>query len=94
MARERIGLLVGHPELDKRHGGVETATGGTHEVRTTVYALVPEVELVYVRDDDGLQYALTPATSGVELKSLHKGQSVMCTVTRRLPRVLSAHALG
>jgi len=94
MATKRVG-----PMVDLSLQGRERCTplhyrGGTREVRTTVFALLPDFELVYVRDEAGAQYALTPKTPGVELKALQEGQALVCTVTSRLPRVLSAHALA
>jgi hypothetical protein len=47
-----------------------------------------------VRDGDGHLYALTGKTQGVDLASLHEGQRVVCTVTRKLPRVLTAAAIA
>jgi hypothetical protein len=66
----------------------------THEVETVVFALIPEFEQVKVRDDAGHIYALTPMTRGVDLVALHEGQRIVCTVTHRLPRVLSAKAVA
>ena len=94
MATERVGLMVGLSLQGRQGRTARHSKGGTREVRTTVFALVPEFELVYVRDEAGAQYALTPKTPGVELKALHEGQVLVCTVTSRLPRVLSAQALG
>ena len=68
--------------------------GGTYLVRATVFALIPEFEQVLVRDDEGYQYTLTPRTAGVELGALQEDQGVFCTVTRRLPRVLSAQPVA
>ena len=88
-----MGLMAVADPLQKR----ETAPGdfeGTHLVRATVFALIPEFEQVLVRDDDGFQYTLTPRTAGIELGALQKGQGVFCTVTRRLPRVLSAQRVA
>ena len=66
----------------------------THKVEAVVFALIPEFEQVKVRDEAGHIYALTPMTRGVDLLALHEGQRVVCTVTRRLPRVLSAEAVA
>jgi len=66
----------------------------TRKVETVVFALIPEFEQVKVRDDAGHIYALTPMTRGVDLLALHEGQRIVCTVTRRLPRVLSAEAVA
>ena len=62
----------------------------THKVEAVVFALIPEFWQVKVRDDAGHIYALTRMTLGVDLRALHEGQRIVCTVTRRLPRVLSA----
>ena len=62
----------------------------TREVETVVFALIPEFEQVKVRDDAGHIYALTRMTRGVDLLALHEGQRIVCTVTRKLPRVLTA----
>lgn len=68
--------------------------GETRRVETVVVALIPEYHQVKVRDDDGRLYALTRKTQGVDLASLHEGQRVVCTVTRKLPRVLTAAAVA
>ncbi len=67
---------------------------GTRRVEAVVVALIPEYHQVKVRDGDGHLYALTRKTQGVDLASLHEGQRVVCTVTRRLPRVLTAAAVA
>jgi hypothetical protein len=64
--------------------------GDTRSVDTVVVALVLEYHQVKVRDAEGHQYTLTRKTQGVDLDSLREGQRVICTVTRRLPRVLTA----
>jgi hypothetical protein len=65
----------------------------THEVDTVVFALIPEFQQVKVRDCEGHVYALTPKTRGVDLLALHEGQRIVCVVTRKLARVLSAQAV-
>lgn len=65
-----------------------------HSVETVVVALIPEFHQVKVRDQTGHCYALTRKTQGVDLAALHEGQTVVCTVTRKLPRVLTASAVG
>ena len=77
------------PRRAEQSGGEET-----RKVETVVFALIPEFEQVKVRDDAGHIYALTPMTRGVDLLALHEGQRIVCTVTRRLPRVLSAEAVA
>lgn len=64
----------------------------TRRVETVVVALIPEYHQVKVRDGDGHLYALTRKTQGVDLGALCEGQRVVCTVTRKLPRVLTAAA--
>lgn len=64
--------------------------GETRRVETVVVALIPEYHQVKVRDDDGHLYAITRKTQGVDLAALQEGQRVVCTVTRKLPRVLTA----
>lgn len=64
--------------------------GETRRVEAVVVALIPEYHQVKVRDDNGHLYALTRKTQGVDLAALHEGQRVVCTVTRKLPRVLTA----
>lgn len=67
--------------------------GDTRCVEAIVVALIPEYHQVKVRDQEGDIYALTRKTVGVHLSDLREGQRVLCTVTRCLPRVLSAAAL-
>lgn len=79
------------------HDAGESGSTGddeTHEVDTVVFALIPEFELVKVRDREGHFYALTPMTRGVNLLALYEGQRIVCVVTRKLPRVLSAQAVA
>ena len=64
----------------------------TLAVEAVVFALIPEYEQVKVRDAGGHIYSLTPMTHGIDLRALQMGQRVVCTVTRRLPRVLRAEA--
>jgi len=68
--------------------------GETRRVETVVVALIPEYHQVKVRDGDGRIYALTRKTEGVDLAALQEGQRVVCTVTRKLPRVLTAAAVA
>jgi len=68
--------------------------GETRRVDTVVVALIPEYHQVKVRDGDGHLYALTRKTQGVDLATLYEGQRVVCTVTRKLPRVLTAAAVA
>ena len=68
--------------------------GDTRCVEAVVVGLIPEFHQVIVRDDDGHQYALTRKTQGIDLAALRVGQRVVCTVTRRLPRVLAATAVA
>lgn len=64
----------------------------TRTVETVVIALIPEFEQVKVRDNEGHVYALTRRTRGVDLLALQEAQRLICTVTDKLPRVLSAQA--
>lgn len=68
--------------------------GATRVVETVVVALIPEYHQVKVRDREGHLYALTSKTAGVALAALHEGQTVVCTVTRKFSRVLTAAAIG
>lgn len=70
-----------------------TGDNGTRKVETVVVALIPEFHQVQVRDREGHTYALTAKTRGVDLLALHEGQRIVCVVTRKLPRVLSAQAV-
>ena len=65
----------------------------TRLIEAVVVALVPEYHQVMVRDDVGHLYALTRKTQGIDLAALREGQRVVCTVTRKLPRVLTAAAV-
>lgn len=65
----------------------------TRRVETVVVALAPQYHQVKVRDTCGHLYAITSKTLGVELASLHEGQRVVCTVSRKLARVLAAAAV-
>ena len=78
------------------HGAGESGSTGeeTREVDTVVIALIPEFHQVQVRDREGHLYALTSKTRGVDLLALHEGQRIVCVVTRKLPRVLSAKAVA
>ena len=76
-----------HPEQSGSQGG------GTRTVKAVVFALIPEFDLVEVRDSGGYIYALTRKTRGIDLLALHEGQRIVCTVTQELPRVLSAVAV-
>jgi len=76
------------PEQSGSQGG-----GGTRTVEAVVFALIPEFNLVEVRDSGGYIYALTRKTRGIDLLALHEGQRIVCTVTQELPRVLSAVAV-
>lgn len=61
-------------------------------METVVFALIPEFEQVKVRAREGQVYTLTRRTRGVDLRALHEGARVVCTVTLRLPGVLNAEA--
>lgn len=66
----------------------------TRRVETVVVALISEYHQVKVRDDEGHVYSLTRKTEGIDLAALHEGQRIVCTVTRKLPRVHSAAAVA
>lgn len=74
--------------------GEKDVTSNERQVEATVLALVPEYHLVKVRAQDGHQYSLTQHTRGVNLTDLHEGQKLLCTVTRRIPQVLTARILA
>jgi len=93
MEKRRIGGTVERNALNRRRLAAAAPAEPTREVRTTVFALVTEFELVYVRDHVGTQYALTPETKGIDVSSLHKGQVLVCVVDSRVSRVLSAREL-
>ena len=81
--------------LNPRRGQTSPKDAGeTRRVEAVVVALIPEYHQVKVRDGDGHLYALTRKTQGVDLAALHEGQRVVCTVTRKLPRVLTAAAVA
>ena len=79
-----------------------TASDGTHplvnepreEVLTTVISLIPELQMAIVCTEDGFRYSVTRRTPGVLVQELREGQTLLGTVTRKLPRLLSARALG
>lgn len=62
----------------------------TRQVLVTINAVIPEFHQATARDATGQQYAITSRTEGIELESLREGQSLLCTVTIELPRVLRA----
>ncbi len=76
--------------------GESGSRGGdkARKVEAVVFALIPEFDQVKVRDGEGRVYALTRKTRGIDLLALHEGQRIVCTVTRKLPRVLSAEAVA
>jgi uncharacterized membrane protein YjjP (DUF1212 family) len=96
MAEQSMHLQATYPfSLDSRRPrpGSEGA-GETRLVEAVVVALIPKYNQVKVRDDDGHLYALTRKTQGVDMASLHEGQRIVCTVTHKLPRVLTAAAVA
>ena len=81
-------------ELAARRQRSLTQTGDeTRQVDATVVAVIPEFEQAKIRDDEGHRFSITAMTSGVDLLSLREGQIVRCTVTLKLPRVLSAEVV-
>jgi hypothetical protein len=57
-------------------------------IDATVTALVPEFQLVYARDVEGFQYAVTTDTAGTPWSGLQVGQLVRLEVTPSPVRVL------
>jgi len=90
----RSAPLPSSRELEGQRMDALSEGGATRVVETVVVALIPEYHQVKVRDQDGHLYALTAKTAGVELAALREGQRLVCTVTRKLPRVLTAAAIG
>lgn len=72
---------------DRTDGDVDEQT---RQVWVTIHALIPEFRQARARDATGHEYAITSRTDGIEMASLREGQSLVCTVTLRLPRVLRA----
>jgi hypothetical protein len=61
-------------------------------VKTRVVAVLPEFRQVRVETNDGLQFAITENTPGVDWRLLQEGQFVDCTVTTsELTYVITAH---
>lgn len=81
-----------HPPASPQAAAGVPVLGGeaeAYEVDVTVrVSLFPEVRQVRMCTDDGFEYAITPATPGVEVESLRQGQRLRCLVTPRLARVL------
>ena len=89
--------MDGSAAFTKKSGKLCSSLTGddeTREVETVVVALIPEFHQVQVRDREGHLYALTRMTRGIDLLALHEGQRIVCVVTRKLPRVLSAQAVA
>ena len=81
---ERLGwpMPPQHAEAEKR------------TVKTRVVAVLTEFKQVRVESMDGLQYAITDKTPGIDWRSLQVGQFVDCTATTSmLPCVLKARLL-
>lgn len=72
---------------DKRIG---IDVGETREVLVKINAVIHEFHQARARDAAGHEYAITRRTEGVEIDSLSEGQSLVCKVTIKLPRVLRA----
>jgi hypothetical protein len=87
---ENLGYTITLSSLLTEDDYLEDSQDEIREVQTTVIALIPEYHQVKVRDDTGALYTLTRKTFGIELRDLYVGQRVLCTVTNKLPRVLSA----
>jgi hypothetical protein len=83
---------------DLTTGKVATASGtadsNESEVLCTVIAVIPELMQARVMTTNGFRYALTRKTPGINVTELVEGQQVACTVSIRLPRVLSARVVS
>ena len=62
-------------------------------VEAVVIAVIPELQQAKVATKDGYQYLVTIRTPGVNVLELVEGQTLLCNVTQRLPRLLSARVL-
>ncbi len=75
-------------QADKSGGGrIRTTTA-------TVFAVLPEFKQVRVEAPDGMRYAITDKTPGIDWHGLREGQQIECTFTTTdLPRVIEARLL-
>lgn len=88
-----MGMDLPTPASPTPEGTLLTGYAGQEETRVIdviVYAMVSEFNLAMARASDGHTFAITRKTSGIDLDSLKEGQRLACTVTVRLPRVLTA----
>jgi hypothetical protein len=77
-----------------QYSSAMVAPSSARRVTTRVHACIGEFELVYVRSPDGMQYALTPDTTGIRLSDLQEGQAVECLLSNKSSRVLSARLVA
>ncbi len=61
-----------------------------YRLTATVLVLIPEFSQVIVETEEGLQFVITRNTPGVNWQALRVGETLVCTVTHTLPRVLAA----
>ncbi len=90
----RLHLHINQRRLAPGPDAIPAGHEETMDVQTMVFAVIPKYHQVKVRSEDGHVYSLTRKTQGVRLDALREGQRVVCRVTRRLPRVLSAEVLA
>jgi hypothetical protein len=65
-------------------------------VVTVVVWCLPALDFVWVRDENGCQYALDRETTGVKLEDLRQGQAVECDLVVRsvkTPKVVAARVI-
>ena len=70
-----------------------TVNPDEEEIQAIVLVVIPQYHQAKIQTADGRQFSITRRTAGVHFVSLREGQRLMCTVTRRLPRVLLARAI-
>ena len=63
-------------------------------VQAKVIAVFPEVSQARALDQEGMEYALTRKTPGINVKDLHEGQQLSCRVEPDLRRVLYAEPIA
>ncbi len=74
-------------ESDER---VAQAEPETYVVEATVFARIDAFCQAEVTTAHGVHFTITRHTAGVRWQDLAPGQRLLCTVTRRLPRVITA----
>lgn len=55
--------------------------------------LLPGFDIAYGETKDGYRYAITRHTQGVNLQDVREGQSYICNVTTKFPRILNARLI-